>query len=106
MKRSVLLIIVILSMLNLAFASEQSGILGQWNGVLNVQGMNMRLVFHIEKTENDYTSTMDSPDQGAFGIPVGKTTFEDSKLTLEIPNIGLFFEGELGESSKIGRAHV
>ena len=53
-------------------------ITGQWNGVLNIQGMNMRIVFHISKIDNGYASTMDSPDQSAFGIPVTATIFDGS----------------------------
>ncbi len=33
---------------------------GQWNGTLNVQGNEFRIVFHIVKTDNQYTVTMDS----------------------------------------------
>ena len=36
---------------------------GQWNGILKVPGAQLRLVFHVEKTETGYASTMDSPDE-------------------------------------------
>lgn len=39
----------------------------QWNGVLKVQGMNLRIVFNVIKSDNGYNSTIDSPDQGAKG---------------------------------------
>ncbi|KAA6302123.1 MAG: hypothetical protein EZS26_001724 [Candidatus Ordinivivax streblomastigis] len=29
-------------------------ITGQWNGILKVQGIQLRLVFHIDKTEAGY----------------------------------------------------
>ena len=75
---------------------------GQWNGVLIIQEMNLRLVFHINKTGDSYTSTMDSPDQGAAGIPVTTTTFNGSKLSLAIPNIGMLYEGEFKSDSIVG----
>ena len=102
MKKCIFSLFAVFCMFNLAFATEQSDITGQWNGILSVQGTNMRLVFHIEKTEEGYVSSMDSPDQGAFGISVATTSFDDSTLILEIPSIGLFFEGELDETSIIG----
>ena len=77
-------------------------ITGQWNGVLNIYGMNMRIVFHINKTDDGYTSTMDSPDQGAAGIPVATTTFDGSKLSLAIPNFGLVYEGDYKSDSIVG----
>ena len=45
------------------FSSFSQGITGQWNGVLKVQGMELRLVFNISQTNNGYIATMDSPDQ-------------------------------------------
>ena len=75
---------------------------GQWNAVLSVYGTNMRLVFHIEKTGESYVSKMDSPDQGATGIPVTATKFDGSKLSLAISNIGLLYEGEFKTDSITG----
>ena len=82
--------------------SQAQDITGQWNGVLSVQGVNLRIVFHINKTAEGYTSTMDSPDQGAAGIRVATTTFGGSKLSLLVPNIGLSYEGELKTDSIVG----
>jgi len=82
--------------------SQAQDITGQWNGVLSVQGVNLRLIFHINKTGNNYTSTMDSPDQGASGIPVATTTFDGSKLSLAIPNLGLSYEGDFKSDSFVG----
>jgi|UPI0004851E11 fermentation-respiration switch protein FrsA (DUF1100 family) len=71
-------------------------ITGTWNGILKVQGMQLSLVFNIKKTENGFSSTMDSPDQKAFGIPVTTTNFENSKLAIAIANAGIGYEGVLG----------
>ncbi|MEI7502266.1 MAG: alpha/beta fold hydrolase [Paludibacter sp.] len=77
-------------------------ITGQWNGVLKVQGMQLRLVFHISKTNNNnnnYSSTMDSPDQGAKDIPVTTTSFENSTLKIAVVSIGVQYEGILGKDN-------
>ncbi len=71
---------------------------GQWNGVLEVQGTKLRLVFNVTKTDNGYSSTMDSPDQGAKGIPVTKTTFENQKVTFEVASAKIEYVGELTDS--------
>ena len=70
-------------------------ITGQWNGLLKVQGMQLRLVFNVSKTDDGYTSTMDSPDQGAKDIPVTVTIFEDPNITFEIKNAGIEYKGKL-----------
>ena len=82
--------------------SQAQEITGQWNSVLSIQGMNLRIVFHINKTDDGYTSTMDSPDQGAKGIPVTNTSFDGAKLSLEIKNIGMLYEGEFKTDSVTG----
>lgn len=77
-------------------------ITGQWNGVLAVQGIQLRIVFNITKTDNGYSSTMDSPDQGATGIPVTSTVYEHPNLTLKITNAGIEYEGVYSESMITG----
>jgi pimeloyl-ACP methyl ester carboxylesterase len=78
-------------------------ITGQWNGLLTVQGMKLRLVFHITKTDAGYSSTMDSPDQGAKGIPVSSTTFENPNLTLRIPAGTIEYTAILKDGVFIGK---
>ncbi|SEG12261.1 alpha/beta hydrolase family protein [Flavobacterium urumqiense] len=76
-------------------------ITGQWNGVLKVPGAQLRVVFNVNKTENSYSSTMDSPDQGAKGIPVTTTSFENSILKLQIPSASISYEGTLNKENMI-----
>jgi hypothetical protein len=81
---------------------QAQDIVGQWNGVLSIYGTNLRLIFHIEKNDDGYSSTMDSPDQGATGFPVKTTSFDGSKLLLELPNIAAKYEGEFQIDSIVG----
>ncbi len=76
-------------------------ITGQWNGILKVQGIQLRIVFHISQTENGYQVTMDSPDQGAKGIPVSSTHFKDSKLEIQIQNLGIEYRGILNKKNEM-----
>ena len=76
-------------------------IAGQWNGILKVQGIQLRLVFHIDKTDLGYTATMDSPDQGVNGIPVTTVSFEQANITLIIPSAKIEYDGVLGEDNII-----
>ncbi len=74
---------------------------GQWNGVLSIQGTQLRLVFNITKKDEIYTATMDSPDQGAKGIPVTSTTLDGNKLTIIAENMKLKYEGKVESEAKI-----
>jgi len=69
-------------------------ITGEWNGALHVQGMQLRLVFHISKTDTAFNATMDSPDQGAKDIPMSKVTFENHLLTIEMSAAGIKYTGK------------
>ncbi len=77
-------------------------ITGQWNGILKVQGTQLRLVFHVSKSENGLSSKMDSPDQGAKDIQVTNTTFENSKIKFEILNAKIEYNGELIGNEIVG----
>ncbi|MCX6219435.1 MAG: alpha/beta fold hydrolase [Bacteroidia bacterium] len=98
MKNIAVVLVLVMSVLGL-YGQE---ITGQWNGALKVQGMQLRIVFNITGNDKGYSSTMDSPDQGAKGIPVTTTTFGDSKLKLEIPNMRIEYNGELKENMITG----
>ena len=85
-----------------SIAAIAQDITGKWNGVLKVQGTQLRLVFNVTKSDNTLSSTMDSPDQGANGIPVTKTTFENSKIKFEVTNARIEYYGELKDNEIIG----
>ena len=94
--------VILLAIFVYGTVAHAQDITGQWNGVLSVQGMNLRIVFHINRTDGGYTSTMDSPDQGAAGIPVTTTSFDGSNLSLAIPNLALSYQGEFKTDSVVG----
>jgi uncharacterized protein len=89
--------------LSLLFATVVFGqdITGEWNGALKVGGMQLRLVFHITKTDKGYSATMDSPDQGAKGIPMSKATFENSKLTVQMDAAKIEYTGNLDNTGVV-----
>jgi fermentation-respiration switch protein FrsA (DUF1100 family) len=92
--------ILLISLLASISLSAQ-GITGQWNGALKVQGTQLRLVFNVTKTDNGVSSTMDSPDQGAKGIPTTTTNFENSILKITIASAKIEYEGTLGQDNVI-----
>lgn len=94
-----LLSIVILILTTLTISGQD--IAGTWYGKLEVRGIQLRIVFNITKSGDGYTSTMDSPDQGANGIPVTATSFESSVLKLEIANAGIAYEGTLDKTNTV-----
>ncbi len=68
-------------------------IVGKWSGSLEIQNTPLPLVFTIQEANSIYTSTMDSPAQGAKGIIVNKTTVKDSSVAFLIKNIDASYQG-------------
>ena len=69
---------------------------GTWQGTLEASGTRLRVVFNITKTpEGKLTATMDSPDQGAIGIPVEGVTFDYGHLILDVKSAMGTFDGNL-----------
>jgi uncharacterized protein len=92
----------LLSLITVVAACGQD-ITGQWVGILKIQaGIQLHVVFNITKSDKGYTTTMDSPDQGAKGIPVTATTYENAKLKLEIPAAHIEYNGKLTGDSVTG----
>lgn len=79
------------------FLTAQDDITGEWQGALNVQGTQLRLVLHVALEDGNYSATLDSPDQGAKGLPVTSITFENSVLKFELANIKASYTGKLKE---------
>jgi len=78
-------------------------IIGDWNGTLEIQGQKLRLVFHVSETESGLVSTMDSPDQGAFGMPADETKYEDNTLIIKANQIGMTFSGQVEDGKLTGK---
>lgn len=68
-------------------------IVGSWEGKLSIQDTEVPLIFNITSEADKFTSTMDSPSQGATGIPMDETNFTDNTLTIEFKQAGIKFVG-------------
>ncbi len=86
------LIITLLVFVTTAF-SQNTAITGDWYGQLDIQGTKLKINFHVSEKGGIYTTTMDSPDQGAMGIPTASTNVTNN--TLEVNLQGVSFIGEL-----------
>lgn len=81
----------------IAFPAMGEGLDGNWTGNLQVnEQVKLKLVFHISKDESGAsTVTMDSPDQGAFGIPVEVNEMTSDFIRVAVPAINMIYEGTL-----------
>ena len=81
---------IISAILLLSIALYSHAQTGAWSGKLDVQGTQISLVFHLDEEK----PTVDSPDQGAKGIPIQVTRGEYGSITIKVPSIGATYEGQ------------
>ncbi len=56
----------------------------------------LTIVFNLQKdAEGKYTATMDSPDQGAKGIPTESVTIKEDSILIKVPSIMGSYEGKI-----------
>src|SRR5690606_22969787 len=66
---------------------------GSYSGNLEVQGMQMELIFNITPTDNGYSATLDVPMQGASGIELDSVILEDKNITISSAKMQLTYTG-------------
>jgi hypothetical protein len=76
-------------------------ITGTWLGVLTIPQGELKVNFHITSTDTGYSSTLDSPDQNAFGIPTDTTIYKKPELKITIAQLGAEYAGNWIDDTKI-----
>jgi pimeloyl-ACP methyl ester carboxylesterase len=89
--------ILIIILLTSQIFGQQKDLSGSWSGKLELpNSMKLTVVFHLERDSNGmYTATMDSPDQGAKGIPTESTTIMEDSILIKIPAVKGFYKGKI-----------
>ncbi len=86
-----------------ASPSPSTDVAGAWSGALSVQGQSLPLVLHVNRaSDGTLAATLDSPAQGAFGIPMTSISAAGGVLTFAIARIGASYRGVIGANSIVG----
>ncbi len=76
---------------------------GDWEGRLDAGPVKLRIVLHITRKESTYGATLDSPDQGAMGIPIDTVTVTGDSIKIGMRSLGATYVGKLArDGSSIG----
>jgi hypothetical protein len=102
MKKLSALLILLLAVVTVS----AQDITGTWTGALSFsdqmgQEMELRINFNISSVDDGFTSTLDSPDQDTFGIPVDSTIFKKPELTIKVADLYLEYVGNLVDDTNI-----
>src|SRR5687768_204609 len=85
---------------------------GDWEGTLDAGAAKLKLVIHVVKKGEQLTATLDSPDQGATGLPIDSISVTDNTIQLEMKSLGATYKGKFssdgarieGEFNQVGQA--
>lgn len=94
MKNMIKVIFVLLFSIQALAQKDMSGI---WSGKLELpNSMQLTVVFNLTIDENgNYSSTLDSPDQGAMGIPTESTAINGDSILIKIPVVQGNYKGKI-----------
>jgi pimeloyl-ACP methyl ester carboxylesterase len=81
-------------------------ITGNWQGLLSAGGKQIRIVFHVSRTDGIYSGTMDSPDQGANGIKATGVTVSNDSIAINIAEVAGGYRGKWNHADEIKGAFV
>ena len=75
---------VALAIAGAANAQKTPKLDGDWNGVLVVPGGSLTIVMHFATKDGKTTASLDSPDQGAMGIPAELKSGDGGKVVVDV----------------------
>lgn len=84
---------IALTMLFLVGTVNAQKLDGAYSGTLEVQGMQMELIFNISPTDDGHRATLDVPMQGASGIELDSVVLQDENVTITSAKMGLTYTG-------------
>ncbi len=95
MKAPVLLVLFLLSVTGI---KAQAELAGSWMG--KSAALNLTLVFNLSEKNNKLSATLDSPDQGAKGIPCDQVTVSGNTIIISVSIIGGNYTGTISQDKK------
>jgi len=101
--KSLRISLFILSFLVSVNISAQNAFIGKWSGKLAIGESSLALVINlVQGDDGQLKCTLDSPDQGAYGIKAEASVEMFSGLKVTIPSIGATFKGMMIQESIVG----
>ena len=76
--------------------AQSKDLSGDWTGTLDAQGKKLRVVLHLKKnSDGKVTGSIDSPDQGANGIPLSGVEQSGDDVKLDLAGIAAGYQGKV-----------
>jgi len=73
---------------------------GDWEGAIDNMGASIRVAVHFKnQPDKTVSATLDSPDQGAMGLPLADVVQKGSTLEFQLPAAKGTYKGELNKEA-------
>ncbi len=95
-------LVFFIALICLASSLKAQKLEGDWSGKLSVSGQEIPLIFHFSGTDDALTATMDSPSQGANGIPVQKVNYTEGELNLSLMDGQIVYTAQVKDKTMEG----
>ena len=102
MKKSFIILFVLVALTGQAQVNSTTALLGSWSGKLKVGAMSLTIVLHLDQVDGNVKVSLDSPDQGAKGIPASKEYLSDDSVAVKIVSLGATYRGRLKDGKLDG----
>lgn len=68
---------------------------GTWEGTLDAGAAKLKLVLHVVRKDGTLSASLDSPDQGATGLPIDTISISEGIVRFEMKALTAGYEGKL-----------
>ncbi|MBR5661910.1 MAG: alpha/beta fold hydrolase [Bacteroidales bacterium] len=92
-------LLIIIALFATSFLANGQGIDGPWKGDLRIGMTKLAIVFHFQ----DGKCSMDSPDQGALGLPAEVEYMSADSVCVTQKTAAIMFSGRLRDGAIVGR---
>jgi hypothetical protein len=98
--RTILITVAALAITSVALA-QSTNLEGSWSGTLNTSGGSLRLIFHIEQSDDTYEASVESVDQGGAIIPL-TISVEDESVRFTNAQYDIDYQAEVSGDEMSG----
>lgn len=103
MKKTIIItLLALVALTGQAQVQTSTALLGSWSGKLKVGTMSLTIVLHMEQADSHVKVSLDSPDQGAKGIPGYKDYLSDDSVAVKVESLGVTYRARLKDGKLDG----
>ena len=96
------ILFILVALLGRAQVNLDTTLMGSWSGKLDLGTASLSLVLHLEQADGRVKAMIDSPDQGAKGIPALLEYLSADSLSVKIDMLGLTYQASLRDGKLDG----